>query len=85
MNSSSTRNVLKTWSPTLWNKRVAIFLTFFIAHELGTIAEARPAARKVTIINRAGRYLTIGKHRITGEYPYSPYGKKIHSLRKKLI
>ena len=83
--SSSTRNTLRNWSPSLWNKKVALFLTLFILYELPAIAEAKPAANMntsqiATLINKAGRYLTIGKHRITGKYLDSPYGKNIHSL-----
>ena len=88
--SSSTRNTLRNWSPSSWNKKVALFLTLFIAYELSAIAEAKPAANMntsqiATLINKAGRYLTIGKHRITGKYLYSPYGKNIHSLLELII
>ena len=88
--SSSTRNTLRNWSPSSWNKKVALFLTLFIAYELRAIAEAKPAANMntsqiATLINKAGRYLTIGKHRIRGKYLYSPYGKNIHSLLELII
>ena len=88
--SSSTRNTLRNWSPSSWNKKVVLFLTLFIAYELPAIAEAKPAANMntsqiATLINKAGRYLTIGKHRITGKYLYSPYGKNIHSLLELII
>ena len=69
---------------------MALFLTLFIAYELRAIAEAKPAANMntsqiATLINKAGRYLTIGKHRINGKYLYSPYGKNIHSLLELII
>ena len=88
--SSSTRDTLTTWSPSSRNKKVAVFLTLFIAYELRAVAEAKPAANMNTsqngiLINKAGRYLTIGKHRIRGKYLYSPYGKNIHSLLELII
>ena len=69
---------------------MALFLTIFVAYELRVTAEAKPAAnmntsQNTTLINKAGRYLTIGKHRITGNYLYSPYGKNIHSLLQLII
>ena len=54
-----------------------VFLTLFIAYEVGFTVAAKPAARKVTILNEAVRYLTIGKQGITGKYVYSPYDKII--------
>ena len=88
--SSSTRNTLRNWSPSSWNRKVVLFLTLFTAYEVRAIAEAKPAANMntsqiATLINKAGRYLTIGKHRITGKYLYSPYGKDIHSLLELII
>ena len=67
-----------SWSSSSWNKKVIVFLALFIAYEVGFTVVAKPAARKVTILNKAGRYLTIGQQGITGKYVNSPYGKIIY-------
>ena len=53
-----------------------VFLTLFIAYEVGFTVVA---TGNFTILNKAGRYLTIGKQGITGKYVYNPYGKIIYS------
>ena len=68
-----------SWSSSPWNKKVIVFLALFIAYEVGFTVVANPAARKVTILNKSGRYLTIGQQGITGKYVYSPYGNIIYS------
>ena len=70
------------WSSSYWNKKVIVFLTLFIAYEVGFTVVAKPTTGKFTILNKAGRYLTIGKQGITGEYVNSPYGKHIYSTFK---
>ena len=59
-----------------------VFLTLFIAYEVGFTVVAKPTTGKFTILNKAGRYLTIGKQGITGEYVNSPYGKHIYSTSR---
>ena len=68
-----------SWSSSSWNKKVIVFLALFIDYEVGFTVVAKPAARKVTILNKAGIYLTIGQQGITGKHVYSPYGNIIYS------
>jgi hypothetical protein len=82
---SSTRSTSKQRSLSLWNIRAILFVTLFIAIELSSTVEARPARktnafRIVTVMSKEGRYLTIGKQGITGVYVYSPYGKNMFTL-----
>jgi hypothetical protein len=76
---SSTRTFLYT--PPLWNIRMVLLLTLFLVYELSSTIEAKSHTLSTymnrTVVSKAGRYLTIGKQGITGEYSYSPYGKKI--------
>jgi hypothetical protein len=82
---SSSRIRLETLTPPLWNTRVLLFLVFFLANELSIAVEAKPGAKmnafkNVTVVNKAGRYLTIGKQGISGESSYSPYGKNYSGI-----
>ena len=82
---SSSRIRLETLTPPLWNTRVLLFLVFFLVHELSIAVEAKPAAKmnaskKITVVSKAGIYLTIGKQGISGEYSDSPYGKNYSDI-----
>ena len=73
--------VLKT-NKCLWNIMIALLSTLlFLVNERSTTVEARSLGKdgykNVTILNNDGRYLTLGKQAITGEYSNSPYGKNI--------
>jgi hypothetical protein len=51
-------------------------------YELSFAVEGKSPAKmnvfkNVTVVSKTGRYLTIGKRGITGEYSNSPYGKNI--------
>jgi hypothetical protein len=62
-------------------------------YELYIAVEAKSTARmnafkNVTLVSKTGRYLTIGKQGITGQYSNSPYGKNISEIgiyRNKVI
>ena len=75
------------------SRRAALFLILFLVYELYIAVEAKSTARmnafkNVTLVSKTGRYLTIGKQGITGQYSNSPYGKNISEIgiyRNKVI
>ena len=75
---SSTRIVPEPFT----SRRTALFLILFLVYELSFAVEGKSPAKmnafkNVTVVSKTGRYLTIGKRGITGEYSNSPYGKNI--------
>jgi hypothetical protein len=64
------------------SRRAALFLIIFLVYLLSIAVEGKSTAKSnsfknVTVVSKTGRYLTIGKRGITGEYSNSPYGKNI--------